>query len=170
MTQQKFLQNQIQRRIFVLRDTSVMLSSDLAHLYGVETKVLNQAVKRNLDRFPQDFMFQLTSKEYDLILKSQIVTSSWGGSRRALPYAFTEHGVLMLSNILRSSTAIQVSIEIIRAFVRLRMIVQSNEEMARELLRMERRYDGQFLIVFRALKQLLNRRSKVTKQIGFRPN
>ena len=99
----------IHRHIFVLRGIKVMLSSDLAELYGVEVKVLNQAVKRNSERFPRDFMFQLTRKEFES-LKSRIVTSSWGGARRALPYAFSEHGILMLSTVLRSPRAIQVNI------------------------------------------------------------
>jgi len=144
-----------------------MLSPDLAQLYGVEPKVLNQAVKRNRDRFPPDFMFQLTREEFDF-LKSQIVTSSWGGLRRALPYAFTEHGILMLSSVLRSRRAVKVNIEIMRAFVRMRELVRSNEELCRKLLSLEKKYDGQFLIVFRALKRLLNPKSVSQHQIGFR--
>ena len=144
-----------------------MLSPDLAQLYGVEAKVLNQAVKRNSDRFPPDFMFQLTREEFDF-LKSQIVTSSWGGLRRALPYAFTEHGILMLSSVLRSRRAVQVNIEIMRAFVRMRALVRSNEGLSRKLFSLEKKYDRQFLIVFRALKQLLNPKSVSPNQIGFR--
>jgi hypothetical protein len=158
---------QIQSRIFVIRGFNVMLSSDLAQLYGAEAKVLNQAVKRNGDRFPPDFMFQLTQEEFES-LKSQIVTSSWGGPRRALPYAFTEHGILMLSSVLRSRRAIQVNIEIMRAFVSMREMVRSNEELARKLLSLEKRYDGQFLIVFRALRQLLNQKPVSKNRIGFR--
>jgi hypothetical protein len=158
---------QIQRRIFVIRGLDVMLSSDLAQLYSVEAKVLNQAVKRNTERFPPDFMFQLTLEEFNA-LKSQIVTSSWGGPRRALPYAFTEHSILMLSSVLRSSRAIQVNIEIMRAFVSLRELVRSNDLLARKLLKLERKYDGQFLIVFKALRQLLKSRSSAANQIGFR--
>src|SRR5256714_10536170 len=118
----------IGQRIFYLRDSKVMLSLDLADLYGVAVKALNQAVRRNLDRFPEDFMFQLTPAEfYDL--KSQIVTSSWGGMRRALPYAFTEHGIAMLSGVLKSPRAIRVNIEIMRAFVKLRQMLVSNAEL-----------------------------------------
>ena len=158
---------QIQSRIFVIRGINVMLSSDLAQLYGVEVKVLNQAVKRNTDRFPVDFMFQLTLEEFGA-LKSQIVTSSWGGLRRALPYVFTEHGILMLSSVLRSRRAVQVNIEIMRAFVSLRELVRSNDLLARKLLKLGRKYDGQFLLVFRALRQLLKSKSTAANQIGFR--
>ena len=111
--------------------------------------------------------FQLTQEEFES-LKSQIVTSSWGEPRRALPYAFTEHGILMLSSVLRSRRAIQVNIEIMRAFVSMREMVRSNEELARKLLSLEKRYDGQFLIVFRALRQLLNPKPVSTNRIGFR--
>ena len=109
----------IEKKIYLIRGHKVMLSTDLAKLYGVEVRVLVQAVKRNIERFPEDFMFQLSQEEYEN-LKSQIVTSSWGGARRARPYAFTEQGVAMLSSVLRSERAIQVNIAIMRAFVRLR--------------------------------------------------
>jgi hypothetical protein len=131
-----------------------MLSSDLAALYGVEPKVLVQAVKRNIDRFPGDFMFQLTPDEFKN-LKSQIVTSSWGGVRRATPYAFTEQGVAMLSSVLRSPKAIQVNIEIMRAFVRLRQMLASHKDLARKLEDLEKKYDKQFAVVFAAIRQLM---------------
>jgi hypothetical protein len=159
--------NQIQRRIFVLRDIEIMLSSDLAELYGVEPRVLNQAVKRNIERFPSDFMFQLTPEEFE-ILKSHFVTSSWGGVRRALPYAFTEHGILMLSSVLRSPQAIQINIEIMRAFIDLRNLVRSNKKLARQVKAMESRYDDQFSLVFKALRQLMKPKSHSTPRIGFR--
>src|SRR3972149_1103871 len=108
----------IENRIYLLRGHKVMLSTDLAELYGVEPRVLVQAVKRNIERFPEDFMFQLTKLEFDN-LKSQIVISTWGGLRRAAPYAFTEQGVAMLSSVLRSKRAVRANIEIMRAFVRL---------------------------------------------------
>jgi ORF6N domain-containing protein len=114
-----------------------VLSSDLADLYDVEVKVLNQAVKRNKERFPADFVFQLTHDEFNN-LKSQIVTSSWGGARRALPYAFTEHGILMLSSVLRSPRAVQVNIEIMRAFISLRELIASNATLAQKLTELER--------------------------------
>lgn len=157
----------IQRFIFVVRGTNVMLSSDLAELYGVEVKVLNQAVKRNRKRFPRDFMFQLTRKEFDN-LKSQSVTSSWGGARRALPYAFSEHGILMLSSVLRSPRAIQVNIEIMRAFVSLRELVASNATLAQKLSELEKKYDSQFQVVFEAIRKLLSPPPVNQKQIGFR--
>lgn len=157
----------IEKRIFYLRGIKVMLSLDLAQLYGVPTKALNQAVRRNIERFPEDFMFPLTRAEFDH-LKSQFVTSSWGGMRRALPYAFSEQGIAMLSSILRSSKAIKVNIEIIRAFVRLREMLASNAELARKLDELEQKYDKQFKIVFDAIHQLMTPSPAKAKPIGFR--
>lgn len=122
----------IENKIYMLRGEKVMLSSDIAGLYGVEPKVLIQAVKRNIDRFPKDFMFQLTNKEF-INLKSQFVASSWGGVRRATPYAFTEQGVAMLSSVLRSRQAVQVNITIMRAFVKLREMIASHKDFAKRL-------------------------------------
>jgi hypothetical protein len=144
----------IERSILLIRGHKVMLSTDLAELYQVEARALVQAVKRNIARFPQDFMFQLTKEEFSN-LKSQIVISSWGGLRRAAPYAFTEQGVAMLSSVLRSKRAIQVNIEIMRAFVRLRQILASNKELAKRLDELEKKYDVQFKIVFDAIRQLM---------------
>jgi len=132
-----------------------MLSSPLAHLYGVEPRVLVQAVKRNIDRFPADFMFQLNEQEFRS-LRSQIVTSSWGGLRRAAPYAFTEQGVAMLSSVLRSKRAIQVNVQIMRAFVRLRQMLASHADLARKLDALEKKYDTQFKVVFDAIRELMN--------------
>lgn len=126
----------IARRIYVIRGQKVMLSPDLAELYQVEPRALVQAVKRNLNRFPPDFMFQLTSEEY-ADLKSQIVISSWGGARRATPYAFTEHGVAMLSSVLRSDRAVQMNILIIRAFVKMRELLASHKELATKVEQVE---------------------------------
>jgi len=126
-----------------------MLDHDLAHLYGVDTRILNQAVKRNRERFPEDFMFQLSSKETKN-LRSQIVTSRWGG-RRYLPYAFTEQGVAMLSSVLKSKRAIQVNIAIMRTFVRLRQILATHKELARKLEELEQKYDAQFKEVFEVI-------------------
>jgi len=131
----------------------VVLDADLAELYGVETKALLQTVKRNLDRFPEDFAFQLTNQDLSN-LRSQIVTSSWGG-RRYLPYAFTEQGVAMLSSVLRSARAVQVNIEIMRTFVRLRQLLTSNVELARKLAALESKYDAQFKMVFDAIRALM---------------
>jgi len=138
------------------------LDDDLAALYEVETKTLNRAVKRNRDRFPDDFMFQLTTEEFDNLryqfgtssLRSQIVTSRWGG-RRYPPYVFTEQGVAMLSSILHSDRAIHVNIEIMRAFVRLRQLLTSNVELARKLAALESKYDAQFKMVFDAIRELM---------------
>jgi ORF6N domain-containing protein len=156
----------IEQRIFFLRKTKIMLSSDLAELYGVPVKVLNQAVKRNRERFPKDFMFQLTPTEFKN-LKSQFVTSSWGGAR-SRPYAFSEHGILMLSSVLRSPRAIQVNIEIMRAFVRLRQMLASNLELAHKLEQLEKKYDRRFKVVFQAIRQLMVPSLSKTKPIGFR--
>ncbi len=138
---------QIERRIFLIREHKVMLDADLAALYEVETKMLIRAVKRNLDRFPVDFMFQLTKEEFDH-LRYQIGTSSQWGGRRYRPYAFTEQGIAMLSSVLHSERAIRVNIEIMRAFVRLRVMLLSHEELARKLAELEQRYDEQFKVVF----------------------
>ena len=171
---------QIESRIFVIRGQKVMLDADLAELYGVEIKVLNQAVKRNLDRFPGDFMFQLTADEYaDLrsqsdisSLRSQIVTlkSGRGQHRKYFPYAFTEQGVSMLSSVLRSDRAIHVNIEIMRAFVRLRQMLASNAELSRKLVSLEKKYDIQFKAVFDAIRQLMTPlEHKKKRPIGFAP-
>jgi hypothetical protein len=160
----------IERRIFLIRGHKVMLSNDLAELYEVEPRILVQAVKRNIDRFPEDFMFQLSQEEFS-ILKSQIVISSWGGLRRATPYAFTEQGVqgvAMLSSVLRSKRAIQVNIEIMRAFVRLRRLLASHADLARKLEALEKKYDAQFKVVFDAIRQLMTPPEPKRRPIGFR--
>ena len=147
-----------------------MLDSDLASLYQVPTRVLNQAIKRNEYRFPADFMFQLTPSEYKN-LKSQIVTSSWGG-RRSRPYAFTEYGVAMLSSVLNSEQAIKVNIEIMRTFGKLREFALTNKELFRKMKELEKRYDGQFDKVFQVLNHLLEEKTnpKPRKQIGYKIN
>lgn len=157
----------IEERIFVLRGERVMLSLDIAALYGVEPKALVQALKRNIDRFPQDFMFQLSAEEFQN-LKSQIVTSSWGGIRRARPYAFTEQGVAMLSSPLHGTRAVQVNIAIMRAFVRLRKMLVGNEELTRKVNELEKKYDAQFKVVFDAIRNLMKPVPIQPKQIGFR--
>jgi hypothetical protein len=143
----------IERAILLVRGHKVMLSSDLAVLYGVEPRALVQAVKRNLDRFPPDFMFQLAPREWEN-LKSQFVISSWGGAR-SRPFAFTEQGVAMLSSVLNSPRAVAVNIEIMRAFVRLRQILASHADLARRLDELEQRYDAQFKVVFDAIRELM---------------
>jgi len=157
----------IEQKILFLRGEKVMLSTDLAKLYEVEPRALIQAVKRNLDRFPPDFMFQLTKEEV-ANLKSQIVISSWGGARRATPYAFTENGVAMLSSVLNSDRAIRVNVEIMRTFTRLRKLLASHAELARKLNALERKYDAQFRIVFDAIRQLMAPSPEPKKgRIGF---
>ena len=126
----------VERRIYLIRRQKVMLSPDLAELYRVETRALVQAVKRNIDRFPDDFMFQLTNEEY-ANLKSQIVISSWGGARRSNPYAFTEHGAAMLSAVLKSQRAVRMSILIVRAFVKLRELLATHKDLARRIEKLE---------------------------------
>ncbi len=155
----------IEKRIFLVRGHKVMLDADLAELYEVETKVLIQAVKRNQDRFPDDFMFQLGDEEFK-ILRSHSVTSRWGG-RRYAPYAFTEQGVAMLSGVLNSTRAIQVNIEIIRTFVKLREIALSHKKLAAKLNELEAKYDEQFKVVFDALKVLIEPPEKQKRRIGF---
>jgi hypothetical protein len=164
-------QRYIEQAILLIRGHRVMISSDLAALYGVEPKVLIQAVKRNIERFPDDFMFQLTRDEFR-ILKSQFVTSSWGGARRATPYAFTEQGVAMLSSVLRSPRAVQVNVEIMRAFVRLRRILADNAGLARRLDELEKKYDVQFKVVFDALRRLMQppEPHPGKRRIGFGPD
>ena len=183
----------VERRILLLRGQKVMLDRDLADLYEVDAKVLNQAVKRNLDRFPEDFMFQLTAEESarlksqtvtlkmkrpaelrpqsgTLSLRSQIVTSNAGqgrGGRRYRPYAFTEQGVAMLSSVLRSKRAVMVNIEIMRAFVRLRQMLGAHADLARKLAALERKYDSQFKAVFDAIRELMTPTPAKKRPIGF---
>jgi hypothetical protein len=154
-------------RILSLRGERVLLSLHLAELYGVEPKVLLQSVQRNHLRFPPDFMFRLTTEEWGN-LKSQFVTSSWGGLRKP-PYAFTEHGVAMLSTVLRSPRAIAMSIEIIRAFVRMRRMLGEHADLAARLDRLEQDYDVKFKVIFDAIRQLMLPASGPSpRQIGFR--
>ena len=159
---------EIEQTILVIRGHNVMLDSDLAHLYGVTAGRLNEAVKRNEDRFPSDFMFQLTKPEFEH-LKSQIAISSskWGGRRHA-PYAFTEQGVAMLSRVLHSKRAVQVNIAIMRAFVQLREMITSNKGLARRLNELEKKYDGQFRVVFEAIRQLMEPPTPKPRRIGFK--
>jgi ORF6N domain len=190
MTNKKLIASveQIESRMFLIRGQKVMLSMHLAELYEVEPRILVRAVKRNIERFPEDFMFQLNTEEF-ANLKSQIGISSWGGVRTA-PYAFTEQGVSMLSSVLRSTRAIQVNIEIMRAFVRLRQMLSSNAELwikqlairlgcrspqpsrwlSRKLAALEKKYDIQFKAVFEAIRELMTPlEPKKKRPIGFAP-
>ncbi len=160
---------QIESRMFLIRGQKVMLSQHLAELYEVEPRALNQAVKRNIERFPEDFMFQLTEEEAAL-LRSQTVTLKTGRGQHAkyLPYAFTEQGVAMLSSVLHSERAIQVNIEIMRAFVRLRQMLASNAELSRKLVALEKKYDARFKAVFEAIHELMSPpENKKKRPIGF---
>jgi hypothetical protein len=180
--------DQLAPLVIRLRRENVILDSDIAELYGVETKVLNQAVKRNIDRFPPDFMFELTEEELENLrsqfvtsssrsqlvtlkdtpnLKSQIAISSSHGGRRTLPYAFTEQGVAMLSSVLRSQRAVEVNIAIMRTFVQLRSLMQSNKLLAEKIEKLEEKYDQNFQIVFDAIKQLIIADNQPTKELGF---
>ena len=166
----------VESSILLIRSHKVILDRTLAKLYGVSTKVLNQAVKRNPQRFPPDFMFQLTMEEAKALvparerLRSQIVTLKSGRGKhiKYRPYAFTEHGILMLSSVLKSERAVQVNIEIMRTFVRLREILASNAELNRRLGALERNYDGQFKVVFEAIRRLMKPPLPARKPIGFR--
>jgi hypothetical protein len=163
----------IEKCILLLRGQKVILDKDLAALYGASTKNLNKAVSRNLDRFPDDFMFQLDLQEV-INLKFQFGTSSWGGTRK-LPRAFTEQGVAMLSSVLNSKRAVQVNIEIMRAFVKLRELLSSHKDLALKLAEMEKKYDSQFKVVFDAIRELMTPpdpppapESPKPRRIGFR--
>jgi len=159
----------IEHSILVIRGKKVMLDSDLAVIYGVTTSRLNEQVKRNIARFPDDFMFQLTQEE-SVRLISQIATSNTGrGGRRKLPYAFTEHGAVMLASVLNSPVAIDASVQVVRAFVKLRQLLASHAELARKLNTLEKKYDAQFMEVFKAIRELMQPTEHPGKRkIGFR--
>jgi hypothetical protein len=174
MTKELVPYETIERRIYLIRGQKVMIDHDLASLYGVPTKVINQAVRRNIRRFPDDFMFQLTPEEA-LALRSHFVTSnlrcqfgtSKRGGRRYLPYVFIEHGILMLSSVLNSERAIQVNIQIMRTFTKLRRLLASHRELKRKIEEMEKKYDGQFKAVFDAINELMEVPDRTVRNIGF---
>ena len=159
----------IESKIFLIRGKKVMLDADLAQLYGVETKHLNRQVRRNISRFPKDFMFQLNEGE-----KKELVTKCHRFNKLkhsiSFPYAFTEYGALMLANVIKSSIAIEVSILIVRAFVRLREILSTHKELKEKIEAMEAKYDYQFKVVFDAIKELLTPPEKPKRRIGFIAN
>jgi phage regulator Rha-like protein len=162
---------ELEQRIFLLRGRRVMLSTHLAGMYGVEVRALVQAVKRNVERFPEDFMFQLTAEEFDS-LRSQIVILDAGRGQHSkyLPYAFTQEGVAMLSSVLRSSRAVQVNIGIMRAFVRIREMLGAHRDLQARLNELERKYDAQFKVVFDAIRQITAPAAPSRKQISYVPN
>jgi hypothetical protein len=153
--------------IYFIRGEKVMLDTDLAKLYNVETRVLKQAVRRNLDRFPKDFMFELTGEEIDHMVSQGVIPSKqiFGGAK---PFAFTEQGIAMLSSVLNSHIAIQVNIAILRTFVKLRQLLIVHKDLAEKIERMEQKYDEQFRIIFTALQQMLQEESKPRPKIGFK--
>lgn len=180
MAKTKSVSLHIEHLVYFIRGQRIMLDSDLAQVYGVSTKRLNEQVKRNIDRFPEDFMFQLTEKEWKIInlqntdidsrsqfatskakdsLKSQIATSKRGG-RRTLPYAFTEHGAVMLASVLNSPQAIAASIQVVKVFVKLREILSTHKQLSKKLEELENKYDGQFKEVFSILRELMNPKNK----------
>ena len=156
----------VEKKIYLIRGQKIMLSIHLAELYGVETRALNQAVKRNIDRFPEDFMFQLKDSEAEWLVSQNVIPHKkyFGGS---LPYAFTEQGVAMLSSVLNSERAVQVNIAIMRAFVKLREMIASNKDLARRLDDIEKKYDAQFKVVFDAIRQLMTPPEPKKRKIGF---
>ena len=162
------LSSKIENLIYLVRGFKVILDEDLALLYGVETRILTRAVRRNITRFPQDFMFQLSTQEVT-ILRSQIGISKKGsGGRRYLPMVFTEQGVAMLSTVLRSERAVQVNIQIIRTFVKLRALILSHEQLSKKLSELEKHYDHQFKIVFDAIREImLDKNPPRKRRIGF---
>lgn len=160
----------IERKIYVIRGERVMLDSDLAEIYGVETRVLNQAVRRNIDRFPEDFMFQLTAEEYNSLMSQIVISNTGRGGRRKLPLAFTEHGSIMAANVLSSKRAIGASVQVVRAFVRLRQMLASDAELAKKVEALEKKYDGQFKVVFDAIRKLMTPPDKPKGKIGFISN
>ena len=167
------LYDEIISQIYFIRGRKVMFDSDLARIYGVETRILNQAVKRNANRFPIDFMFQLTQEELSDLM-SQIVISSWGG-RRKLPFAFTEHGALMLASILNSPSASAASIYVVRAFVKLREVLSMHQELSEKISDLERRtfekldeHSDQLLLVFQALRELVYQKQELREPVGFK--
>ena len=165
MTKETVPQEIIESKIFIIRGHKVMLDSDLAALYGVTTKNLNKAVARNLESFPEDFMYKLKKRELEN-LRFQTGTSSWGG-RRYSPYAFTENGVSMLSSVLKSPRAREVNIQIMRTFTKLRELLNTHADLRRKLGAMEKKYDYQFKVVFDAIKSLISAPDKPVKKIGF---
>jgi len=158
----------IRNSILIIRGQKVILDTVLAELYGVETRALVQAVKRNPGRFPDDFMFHLTPEEHADLKSQSVMSSAWGG-RRSPPYAFNEQGVAMLSSVLRSRLAVEVNVEIMRAFVRIRELIAGRTELVQRLDELEQRYDQQFRAVFDAIRALIHEDAKPRKRIGFQP-
>jgi len=158
----------IEKAIYLIRGEKVILDSDLAALYGVTTTRLNEQVRRNLERFPEDFAFRLTREEFGGLISQIARSSSKHGGRRKLPLVFTEHGAIMAANVLNSRTAVTASVQVVRAFVRLRQLLSSNAELAGKLNELEQKYDRQFKVVFDAIRKLMTPATSLRKEIGFR--
>lgn len=161
----------IENKILIIREQKVLLDRDLAELYGVETRIFNQAIKRNLIRFPVDFMFQLKKKELMTLLSQNVIANKGRGGVRNLPYAFTEHGAIMVASVLRSQRAVEVSVSVVRAFVQMRLMLNQNEILSKKLIEIEERvdqHDKNTIVIMAALRKLINQPAK-TKQrkIGF---
>lgn len=161
------LNENIRDKIYMIRKEKVMLDFDLAALYQVKTKVLNQAVRRNIKRFPPDFMFQLTKIESETLSRSQIVTLKRGDNKKYAPYAFTEQGIAMLSSVLKSDLAIQINIQIMRTFTRLRQMLSSHKELREKIEKLEKKYDVQFDIIFKTIRDILAEEEKPKRKLGF---
>lgn len=168
MKEKQLIPNErIIQKIFLIRGQKVILDSDLAVLYGVKTMVLNQAVKRNIKRFPVDFMFQLTAKEMENLISQFVISSGKHGGTRKVPLVFTEHGVLMLSSVLKSERATQVNIQIVRTFIKLREMLSKYKDLKEKIEGIEKKYDSRFRVVFDTLKHLLKEEEKPKNKIGF---
>jgi hypothetical protein len=159
----------IESMILVVRGERVILDSNLAILYGVSTMRLNEQIKRNKRRFPVDFMFRLTKEEWHSLISQFAISKTGRGGRRKRPYVFTEHGAIMAANVLSNEKAIDVSVQVVRAFVRLRQLLVSNSELGKKLNKLEKKYDHQFKVVFEAVRQLMTPSARAATQIGFRP-
>ncbi len=159
---------QVARHIYLVHGQSVMLDSDLAELYGVTTAALNQAVKRNGTRFPDDFMFQITAEEVQSLISQTVISNAGRGGRQKPAYVFTEQGVAMLSSVLRSERAVQVNIAVMRAFVNLRGLLTQDSDLARRILHLEEKYDRQFAAVFDAIRQMIEAPAAPEPRMGFR--
>ena len=157
----------VEKAILLIRSERVILDVDLAALYGVTTARLNEQVKRNQERFPGDFAFRLTKEEFSILMSQFAISSSKHGGRRKLPLVFTEHGAIMAANVLNSNRAVQASVQVVRAFVRLRQMLSSNSDLAHKLEELEMKYDRQFKVVFDAIRQLMKQPETQRKQIGF---
>jgi len=159
----------VEKAILLIRGEKVILDSNLATLYGVSTARLNQQVNRNIKRFPEDFMFRLSRAEFNSLILQNATSKKARGGRRKLPYAFTEHGAIMAANVLNNKRAVEASVQVVRAFVKLRQMLASNAELAFKLDELERKYNHQFKIVFDAIRELMTPAPTQVKPIGFRP-